>query len=145
MKNSVLATLLILAGCRNGGLPPEIVCQSLLSQLAVRILIFGEDYGRLPTNEEGFYYVLTKPYDWPADREWKDFIEPDRPDLLKDPWGNKYGYLLYPESGYGFFVYSVGPGRFYHSLDIEGVPASTLMKLLPESEQRLFAETNKES
>jgi len=62
----------------------------------------------------------------------------DRPESLTDPWGRKYKYLLHPELEYPFVIYTIGPKGLLHSFDFVDYPTSSLVKLLPDSDQTLI-------
>ena len=136
MKNSGLIFVLVLAGCSRYTDPPVGTAHSCLAQLQLRVLKFYLLYGRYPTNEEGLECMIQKPHDWAFEREWKRLI--DRPELLIDPWGRKYKYLLHPELKYGFVVYTISAKGLFHSLETERYPTSSIVKLLPESERALM-------
>ena len=136
MKTLGLIVVLVLAGCSRRTDPPEWKCRSNLASLQMHVLLFENAYGRYPTNEEGLDCMIKNPHDWALEREWKRQI--DRPELLIDPWGRQYKYLLHPELKYGFVVYTISEKGFFHSLEVEKVPSSSIVKLLPESEQSLI-------
>ncbi len=77
-----------------------------LRALEQAVVSFGKTSGRLPTEEEGLEVLVHKPVDWPDEVPWASFL--DTTELPRDHWGNRFVYVLTPESANGFGIYSCG-------------------------------------
>lgn len=135
-KLAGLVILLTLAGCKWDTQPPEFKADFDLTHLQLKVMLFENSHGRYPTSEEGLDCLIKKPRDWASEREWEKML--DRPESLTDPWGRKYKYLLHPELKYHFVIYTISAKGLLHSLESEDYPTSSLVKLLPDSDQTLI-------
>ncbi len=97
-------------------------------------MAFEDEYGRIPTNEEGLNVLVEKPHHWKSDIEWTKVLRGNR--IQENPWGGKYKYYADQRLETGYVIYTIGTKGLVHSLKPqENGFDNSVINLLPEQEQ----------
>lgn len=63
------------------------------------------DNGHYPTTEQGLVSLVQKPSGSPEPKNWNSSGYMKKKELPKDPWGNDYQYLRYPDGSFDLLSY----------------------------------------
>lgn len=63
------------------------------------------DNGGYPSTDQGLKALISKPSGTPEPRNWNPAGYLKKKELPKDPWGNNYQYLTYPDGSYDLFSF----------------------------------------
>jgi general secretion pathway protein G len=111
MKLLVLVCLLCVVSCRRESVREQSPKADIAS-LKTALEAFQTDYGRLPSDSEGWNALISRPADIPAEQWHGPYLDK----IPKDPWKHDYIYH-YPgrHNTNGFDLYSLGPDGVSHS------------------------------
>lgn len=63
------------------------------------------DNGHYPTTEQGLQALVSKPGGSPEPKNWNSSGYMKKKELPKDPWGNDYQYIRYPDGRFDILSY----------------------------------------
>ena len=63
------------------------------------------DNGAYPSTEQGLQSLVQKPSGTPEPRNWNPSGYMKKKDVPKDPWGNDYQYIRYPDGRFDLLSY----------------------------------------
>ncbi len=63
------------------------------------------DNGHYPTTEQGLQALVAKPGGTPEPKNWNSSGYMKKKELPKDPWGNDYQYIRYPDGRFDILSY----------------------------------------
>lgn len=67
--------------------------------------LYRIDNGQYPSTEQGLQSLVQKPSGAPEPKKWNPSGYMKKKELPKDPWGNDYQYLRYPDGTFDLLSY----------------------------------------
>ncbi len=104
---AIISAALLLGGICDAGASGHRVDADLYGFEAA-VLTYVRLTGVLPTGEDGFRAMVTRPDSLPVEAGWVKMFE----SVPHDPWGNEYRYLTGPDFPNGYGIYSLGPDGY---------------------------------